>query len=126
MPWMSIAAVLLAVLISSLHAQNEAEDLYEKKEFGEAGEIFAKRFQEGDSEAARFLGRMFAYGEGVKKDCKKAGWFFYFCAKKKNAACFKEIGDLYAKGVCVKKDSKKAQYFYNRSKQILDKEWRND
>lgn len=113
---LSLLFLLAFSCAAETNSSVSAQQLYENGEYKKAGEIFASRLQEGDPESSRYLGHMFAYGQGVKKDCRKAGFFFFYCAKKGDKRCFKEIGDLYKNGVCVRKDAKKAQYYYSLSR----------
>ena len=100
-----LRSLSLAVL---LLASAEAGDGEFSKE---QGERYVKKLQEtGDPHAARMLAKMFMTGNGVKKDCKKAGFLLYFCANK-DPKCILEISRMYEKGTCVKKDPKQAAYF---------------
>ena len=71
--------------------------------------------ERGDSDAQFEVGRMYAVGEGVKQDYKKAREWFEKGAAQKNRVALDWLGWLYDNGYGVKQDYKKAREYYEEA-----------
>ena len=73
------------------------------------------------SEGLYFLGWYYYYGEGVKKDYKKAVEYFKQSAKLANSNSYNDLGMMYADGEGVKKDPTKAFFYYSKAAELKNK-----
>lgn len=101
--------------MASLYAGTiqEAKELFEKKEYGKAIEIFS--VYENDGEAQYYLGKAYSYGMGVEKDSKKAFEYAQKSAIKKFPEGINLLGFLYEYGYGAEKDEMKAFLLYSEA-----------
>jgi len=99
-----------------------AVGLYEKKRFVDAGEILSEIISspEVPPEAFTLLGTLFLNGEGVRKDCLKAGMFFMGGVSAGDCDAYKEMYIQYKNGICVNPNIKKANKFLSMQNKCID------
>jgi len=69
----------------------------------------------GDPQAAYFLGKQYAHGQGVPQDYAKAAEYFRQAASQGYALAQNDLGAFYAKGLGVKQDDETAVQWYRRA-----------
>lgn len=73
---------------------------------------------QGDTEAQRDLGYCYFYGEGVKKDDKKAVAWYRKTAMKNDEKALYNLGLCYKEGDGVKQSTRWAKYYFARALQL--------
>ena len=84
---------------------------------------------EGNKRAMTELGRLYIYGKGVPKDCKKGTYLLFGALLKTDSGepepeAMKELALMFKRGVCVKKDKEKYQKYlkkYFKMKSVKNK-----
>ena len=112
-----IVFVLLLFLMSLAQADNleKGISLYNKKQFNEAFPIIKKEANSGNAEAQYYLGRMYEFGEGSRKDISKAVFWYKKGAYQNNRKAQNNLANLYMDGHGVPKDWEKAFKLYSLS-----------
>lgn len=89
--------------------------LYNQHKFIQAITIIENEARHGNSEAQYYLGRMYEFGEGKKRNLKKSFYWYSRGAKQGNRKAQNNLASLYADGEGVKKNQKKAIELYTLS-----------
>ena len=97
--------LLVFILILFIPSFSFAYDLSELEEMSNLG----------NKKAQHNLGLVYLKGQGVKKNCKKAVYWWKKSAEQGDAKSQNGLGVLYGNGQCVKKDYKKSIYWHAKS-----------
>ena len=92
-----------------------AQQLYERKKYTEAVELFQKLADKGHKESQYYLGVCYDLGNGVSQDYAKAVSWYEKSAKQGNAQAQYNLGLCYDLGKGVSQDYAKAVYWYEKS-----------
>ncbi|WP_321294775.1 tetratricopeptide repeat protein [Marinifilum fragile] len=91
------------------------EDNYKK-----ALECFMIAAKLGNSDAKRYIGKMYEKGKGVKNDINSALFWYEKSANQGSIKAQIYLGGLFYNGIGVKKNPKKAFYWYKKSAESGD------
>ena len=89
--------------------------LYRKKNFKAALNLFAPLAKQGNARAKFYLGLMYANGQGVLRDDRKAAEWTFAAAKQGYTGAQFNLGTIYRTGKGVAKDPKKSVYWYAKA-----------
>lgn len=92
--------------------------LMEKKEYGEAYDVFVSAAEKGLAEAQCALGQMYAEGLGVAQDYVQAEHWYRMAANQGDIDAMVYLGTMYYSGVeeyGIRKDFNKAFHYYSRA-----------
>lgn len=88
---------------------------YEAKDYASALKEWSPLALNGNANAQYRLGIMFAHGEGIPKDEKKATEWLLKAANQRHAAAQNSLGFMYANGRGVPKNQKRAAEWYRQA-----------
>ena len=93
----------------------KARELYEKKEYDDAFQIFKEAAEEGGRRAQEWVGHCYRYGKGVTKNENEAFRWYYKPAEagRESAQC--GVASCYENGIGVEKDIMEAIRWYQKA-----------
>lgn len=94
---------------------DEADKLYDKRNYGEALEIYKKVVDHGNLDYANKIGYMYQYGLGVEKDDQEAANWYIKAAEFGNANAQDALGWMYQQGTGLDQNYEKAFYWYRKA-----------
>lgn len=97
--------LLLVIRIMTIGNNNDSSMIHELEEKAIAG----------DANIQNGLGLIYATGQGVKQDLKKAKYYFELAAKQGYDEAQYMLGYMYREGNGVKQDYKKAKDYYEQA-----------
>ncbi|MFO0997753.1 MAG: tetratricopeptide repeat-containing serine protease family protein [Alphaproteobacteria bacterium] len=110
-----LAGVACLALVFSIPAHaglNEALAAYERKDYAAAFREFMPLAEQGNAEAQFFLGRMYAFGQGVPVDDREAFRWFRLAADQNLGKAQNNLGNMYAEGRGVPQNYQEALRLY--------------
>lgn len=93
--------------------------LMEKKEYGEAYDVFVSAAEKGLAEAQCELGYMYAEGLGVTQDPEKSEHWYRMAANQGERIALASLGSWYYDGIVVPKDRSEAKKLWIRALKIV-------
>ena len=117
---MKLASLLILLFAYPLYTYanfKDGGDAYINGDFETAAEIFEDLANRGDHRAIYALGSMYAAGQGVEKNLKKAHQLFTEASQNGRTDAMYKLGLMYEYGSGIKKDTKKAIRLYRKSAQ---------
>ena len=116
-----LSAIILPFLTLPVRSET-AEETFQKgfahylyEQYAEAAKCFETAANQGYANAQFFLGVVYASGEGVVKDSKKAFVWVEKAANQKHSRAQLVVGTMYEKGEGVAKDFEKAKFWYQKA-----------
>ncbi len=100
--------------------------LMEKKEYGEAYDVFVSAAEKGLAEAQCELGYMYAEGLGVTQDPEKSEHWYRMAANQGNGSALVSLGLMYYDGTVVSKNRLEAAKLWIRALDIYPRTWHTD
>lgn len=97
---------------SNEHAMSQAREAVRSEHPGRAVEMLTPSAQEGDGEAALFLGNIFLYGRGVTPDYEAARHWLELASKEGRVDALYNLGAMYDKGIGVARDIQQALHWF--------------
>ncbi len=94
---------------------NKAKDLYKKRHYVFALQLFLESANMGDAKSQYYCGVMYRDGLGTKTDRKVALEWFNKAGDQDNAASWNALGDMYYHGIGIKANAKEAAYWYRKA-----------
>ena len=116
--WLCLIWCVFLCLVAPFATSGDLEKgiaLSKEKRYGEAFPLIEKEARQGDAKAQFYLGKMYDFGEGTKKDLKKAIYWYRQGASQGNPKAMYNLAYLYAYGEGVEKDLKKAVELYSQA-----------
>lgn len=113
-----LLSLLLAYPMFSYADFKDGGDAYINGDYETAANEFMPLAERGDHRAMYALGAMYAAGQGVEKDLKKAYELFDEAAKNGRADAMHKLGLMYEQGLGVKRDTRKAARYYRKSAKL--------
>lgn len=114
----SLISSIAAMLGNRAAEFNNGVCLMEKKEYGEAYDVFMSAAEKGLAEAQCALGQMYAEGLGVAQDYVQAEHWYRMAANQGDIDAMVYLGTMYYSGVedyGIHKDFNKAFHYYSRA-----------
>ncbi len=109
---------LLLIFSANIHAGfKEGGEAYKRGDFAAAAAEFMPLAERGDHRAMYALGSMYAAGQGVDKDLKKAYELFFEAAQNGRVDAMYKLGLMYEEGLGIQKNYDKALRYYRKSAQ---------
>lgn len=93
--------------------------LMEKKEYGEAYDVFVSAAEKGLAEAQCELGHMYAEGLGVTQDPEKSEHWYRMAANQGERIALASLGSWYYDGIVVPKNRSEAKKLWIRALKIV-------
>ena len=90
----------------------DGKNAYAVGKYANALALFKPLAKQGNAEAQTSLGRMYAEGQGVRRDYPEAAKWFRLAAEQGNASAQQSLGVLYDKGQGVPKDYQEAMKWF--------------
>lgn len=116
-----IKALLSLLFLTPLISHADFKDggnYYINGDYEAAANEFIPLAERGDHRAMYALGSMYAAGQGVEKDLKKAFVLFKEAAQNGRADAMHKLGVMYEDGVGTKQSIKKALRYYQKSAKL--------
>ncbi|WP_455206144.1 ankyrin repeat domain-containing protein, partial [Kaarinaea lacus] len=116
--WLTLALFITLMLIGAptyAGSLKQAEQAYKNGDYAKAISIWRPLANQGNPEAQNLLGEMYRKGRGVKRDFKKAEFWYSKSANKGYAEAQYNLASLYRTGKGIKKDSKKAALWFKKA-----------
>lgn len=115
---------LITILVASLmtfsiviaETVNDGKDAANRGEFAKALRIWMSLADKGDAEAQYNLGRLYARGDGVKKDFKEAAYWFEKAANRNHRDAADKLSHMYEVGDGVRRDAERARFWRDAAK----------
>ena len=99
----------------AIRVSKQASDFYGNGDFEKAIELWRPLAEQGDAEAQRKIGSMYATGQGIPNDDATAALWFHKAAEQGDAQAQLYLGSRYASGQGVVKDQVRAAAWYRKS-----------
>jgi hypothetical protein len=114
-----VVLYFLALVPLLCHADfKDGGNAYINGDYEAAANEFIPLAERGDHRAMYALGSMYAAGQGVEKNLKKAFELFKEAAQNGRADAMYKLGVMYEEGVGTKKSTKKAIRYYQKSAKL--------
>ena len=116
--WLCLVWCIFLCLVTAFARSGDLEKgiaLSEAKQYGEAFPLIEKEARQGNAKAPFYLGKMYDFGEGTKKDLKKAIYWYRQGARQGDPKAMHNLASLYVRGEGVEKDFKKAVELYSQA-----------
>ena len=114
----SLISSIAATLGNRAAEYNKGVCLLEKKEYGEAYDVFVSAAEKGLAEAQCELGYMYAEGLGVTKDLEKSEHWYRMAANQGDGSALVSLGFMYYDGTVVPKNRLEAAKLWERALDI--------
>ena len=114
----SLISSIAAMLGNRAAEYNKGVCLLEKKEYGEAYDVFVSAAEKGLAEAQCELGYMYAEGLGVTQDPEKSEHWYRMAANQGDGSALVSLGFMYYDGTVVPKNRLEAAKLWERALDI--------
>lgn len=114
----SLISSIAAMLGNRAAEYNKGVCLLEKKEYGEAYDVFVSAAEKGLAEAQCELGYMYAEGLGVTQDLEKSEHWYRMAANQGDGSALVSLGFMYYDGTVVPKNRLEAAKLWERALDI--------
>ena len=114
----SLISSIAATLGNRAAEYNKGVCLLEKKEYGEAYDVFVFAAEKGLAEAQCELGYMYAEGLGVTQDLEKSEHWYRMAANQGDGSALVSLGFMYYDGTVVPKNRLEAAKLWERALDI--------